>query len=244
MSADEKIVSGFFAVASNQPTLSGILSGIMAIFPKRWRPWLALLLLLGAGAGGLWRFSPDFAYEVSERIFPTRFHRFDPMIVEIAGRHKVDPALVKAVVWRESKLMPSKEGLAGERGLMQVGENAAFEWAKAEKVASFVPTDLFDPKTNLEAGTWYLAQALNRWKDKDDPLPFALAEYNAGRRNVQRWVDDAVAREQERERQKPGSTDSRVSGNELAESISYPGTKAYIAAIRRRMDFYRSRGRL
>jgi soluble lytic murein transglycosylase len=209
-----------------------------------WRLGLTLLLLLGAGAGWLWRFSPDFAYGASERIFPHRFHRFDPMIMEVAGRHKVDPMLVKAIVWRESKLMPSKEGSAGERGLMQIREDAAFEWAKAEKIASFVPTDLFDPKTNLEAGTWYLAQALNRWKDKDDPLPFALAEYNAGRRNVQRWVDDARVREEEQERRQPGSTDSRVSGDELAESIGFPGTKAYVAAVRRRMEFYRTRGRM
>src|SRR5262249_40527326 len=181
--------------------------------PSRTRSrWLlALALLLGSVVGLLWRFSPNFAYEVSETIFPERFHRFDPIIVEVAGRHKVGPALVKGLIWRESKLLPTKEGLAGERGLMQVSETAASEWAKAEKIASFVPTDLFDPKTNIEAGTWYLAQALNRWKAKDDPIPFALAEYNAGRRNVQRWVDEARSREEERERQQPGSTDSRVS---------------------------------
>ena len=217
---------------------------LMTTNRKSWRLLLALLLLLGAGVGYLWRFSPGFAYKISERIFPNRFHRFDPMIVEIANRHKLDPALVKAVIWRESKFLPEKEGTAGERGLMQVSETAALEWAKAEKIASFVATDLFDPKTNIEAGTWYLAQALNRWKDKDDPLPFALAEYNAGRRNVQRWVDDARAREAERERQQPGSTDSRVSGDELADSISFPGTKAYVAAILRRMEFYKARGRL
>src|SRR5262249_46352232 len=154
------------------------------------------------------------------------------------------PALIKALIWRESKLLPTKEGLAGERGLMQVSETAAAEWAKAEKIASFVPTDLFDPKTNIEAGTWYLAQALNRWKSKDDPIPFALAEYNAGRKHVQRWIDDARAREEQREREQPGSTDSKVSGDELTDSISFPGTKSYIAAIRRRMEFYRARGRL
>jgi soluble lytic murein transglycosylase len=214
------------------------------MLPKRWRLIFVLLLILGAGVGFLWRVSPDFAYPAGEFIFPNRFHRFDPMITEVAGRHQVDPALVKALIWRESKLLPGKEGSAGERGLMQVSETAAFEWAKAAKIASFVPTDLFDPKTNIEAGTWYLAQALNRWKDKDDPLPFALAEYNAGRRNVQRWVDEARTREQERERQKPGSTDSRVSGGELEDSIGFPGTKSYVAAIRRRMEFYKTRGRL
>jgi soluble lytic murein transglycosylase len=127
---------------------------------------------------------------------------------------------------------------------MQVGESAAYEWARAEKIASFVPTDLFDPKTNIEAGTWYLAQALARWKGQDDPIPFALAEYNAGRRNLHRWIDEARAREQEREQRSPGSTDGQVSGDELADTISFPGTKSYVAAIRRRMEYYKTRGRL
>ena len=215
---------------------------MMARSRSRWL--LAVTLSLGALVGLLWRLSPNFAYEVSETIFPERFHQYDAIIVEVAGRHQVDPALVKAIIWRESKMLPTKEGTAGERGLMQVSEKAADEWARAEKIASFVPTDLFDPKTNIEAGTWYLAQALNRWKDRDDPIPFALAEYNAGRRNVHRWVDDARAKEEERERQNPGTTDAKVSGNELADSISFPSTKAYVAAIRRRMDFYRARGKL
>ena len=205
--------------------------------------WLFLAALLCA-----WvlvaRFSPNFSYLAGEFLFPERFHRYDQMITEIAGRHQVDPALVKAIVWRESKFRPEMEGASGERGLMQVGESAAAEWAKAEKMATFVPTDLFDPKTNLEAGTWYLAQALRRWKDQDDPIPFALAEYNAGRRNVKRWIDDARVRQQERERLKPGSTDAQVSGGELAESIDFPGTRNYVAAIRRRLEFYKARGML
>ena len=128
-------------------------------------------------------------------------------------------------------------GAAGERGLMQVSEGAAGEWARAEKVATFVPTDLFDPKTNLEAGTWYLARALRRWAAQDDPLPFALAEYNAGRTNVNRWAEKARARPPR------GATPAaEVSGPELEAAISFPSTRQYVASIRRRMEFYRARG--
>ena len=208
------------------------------------RHFFVFLLFAAAGLFIATRLSPDFAYTTGEMLFGDRFHRYDAFIEETARRHQVDPALVKAVIWRESKFRPNMEGSSGERGLMQVGESAAAEWAKAERVATFVPTDLFDPKTNIEAGTWYLAQALKRWNEKDDPIPFALAEYNAGRQNVRRWVDDARAREQERERQQPGSTDSRVSGSELEDSISFPGTKSYVTAIRRRMEFFKARGRL
>jgi soluble lytic murein transglycosylase len=70
--------------------------------------------------------------------------------------------LVKAVVWRESRFDPRKCGSAGERGLMQVSEKAADEWARENKIDTFRAEQLFDPKTNLEAGTWYLCRAFER----------------------------------------------------------------------------------
>src|SRR5207249_2604525 len=77
----------------------------------------------------------------------------------VAMEHHLDPMLVKAVVWRESRFDPKKYGGAGERGLMQVSEKAANEWARENKVDNFRVEKLFDPKTNLEAGTWYLRRA-------------------------------------------------------------------------------------
>ena len=43
---------------------------------------------------------------------------------------------------------------------MQITENAAIDWARAEKIQTFVSSDLFDPKVNIEAGTWYLIEPL------------------------------------------------------------------------------------
>ena len=102
--------------------------------------------------------------------------------------NQVDPMLIKAIIWRESSFHPEKVGTKGERGLMQITILAANEWAKAQKIQTFKATDLFDPKTNIEAGTWYFKQAYQRWSGKNDPIIFALAEYNAGHSNVMRWV--------------------------------------------------------
>ena len=63
---------------------------------------------------------------------------------------------------------------------MQVTENAAHEWAREKRVDNFQSDDLFDPLINLQAGAWYLRRALEHWQTQPDPLPFALAEYNAG----------------------------------------------------------------
>ena len=89
-----------------------------------------------------------------------RYSAHDALISAAAKKRGLDPLLVKAMVWRESAFDPTKIGTSGERGLMQVGEAAAQDWAKAEKIETFVKTDLFDAKTNLDVGTWYLKQAL------------------------------------------------------------------------------------
>src|SRR5260370_8584774 len=109
-------------------------------------------------------------------------------MLSVAAEHQLDPMLVKAVVWRESRFDCQKYGTAGERGLMQVSEKAANEWAHEHKIENFNFEQLFDPKTNLEAGSWYLRRALERRRNKSGSLPFALAEYNAVSGRVQRWA--------------------------------------------------------
>jgi soluble lytic murein transglycosylase len=137
---------------------------------------------------------------------------------------------VKALVWRESRFEAHKFGSAGERGLMQVGEAAAKDWARENRAADFRVEELFDPKVNLTAGTWYLARALERWSKQSDPVPFALAEYNAGGTRALRWAG--------------GSTSAQVSPAEFRRNIDFPGTRAYVESIIARRDFYKRRGRM
>ena len=86
---------------------------------KRRAFWLSLLLLLAGAAAWLWH------VERVER-------RFLPDIRSAAQRYGVDPLLVRAVVWRESRFRPEARGTKGEIGLMQIQESAAREWADAE----------------------------------------------------------------------------------------------------------------
>jgi soluble lytic murein transglycosylase len=196
----------------------------MARFLKK----LILLVICAAlAAAGLLLWSaPDPEYKLHSWLAAGRFTAYDEMIADAARKHEVDPLLVKAMVWRESAFHPDKVGTSGERGLMQVGEAAAQDWAKAEKIETFVPTDLFDPKTNLEVGTWYIRRALERWKAKENPVPFALAEYNAGRVRVDRWVT-ATERGEE------------ATAEHLTRAIDFPTTRKYIEDITARQRFYR-----
>jgi soluble lytic murein transglycosylase len=153
-----------------------------------------------------------------------RMRQFEPQIAAAAARYHIDPLLVKAVIWRESKFDPGAKGRAGEIGLMQVREDAGFEWADAEHLPNFSHAQLWDSSRNIHAGAWYLAKLLKRYKNTDNPLPYALADYNAGRSHVLRWNKGAAA------------TNSAA----FLAQMDYPGTRQYAVSIMERYEYYRA----
>jgi soluble lytic murein transglycosylase len=162
---------------------------------------IVLVVLMGALAFEGWRYWWE--------------HRFDSIIAQAAKRYGMDPALIRAVVWRESYFHPHARGRAGELGLMQIRDAAAQEWAAAEHVSGFEHEDCLDPLTNVLAGTWYLRTMVRHYAQADNPLAFGLAEYNAGRGNVLRWLGGGEP------------TNSAL----FMDQIGFPGTRAYVRAI-------------
>ena len=152
-----------------------------------------------------------------------RENPFDPLIVSVARESGADPFLIRALISRESKFDPATHGSADERGLMQVTPLVGQMWAKANKIATFQPDDLYNPETNIRVGTWYLNRSLRLWNQTADPVPFALAEYNAGRSNALKWVDPAAP------------TDP----NAFLQRISYPTTRKYVEVILEKRELYR-----
>jgi peptidoglycan lytic transglycosylase len=188
---------------------------------------LCLLIALVVGFGYLALRSGDAFYSFYEWLSPARFQQYDAVITSVAAEHRLDPMLVKAVVWRESRFDRNKHGSAGERGLMQVSGKAANEWMRENKIEDFKLDDLFDARTNLEAGSWYLRRALDHWQTESDPLPFALAEYNAGASRAQRWVGA-----------------DGLTTNQFLDNIDFPVTRRYVQSILDRYAFYKRRGRM
>jgi soluble lytic murein transglycosylase len=176
------------------------------------RRLLAFLILIGCmGSIGAWRYCR------------WRDHRFDSVIIGAARRYGVEPALVKAVVWRESWFNASARGRKNEFGLMQIRAEAAGEWARAENLTRFTPEQLFDPATNTLAGTWYLGKLLKRYQKTDNPLPYALADYNAGRSHVLRWNKGAAT----------------TNHADFIAQVDFPSTRKYVKTILRRYEYYR-----
>lgn len=110
--------------------------------------------------------------------------RFDAVIQAAAQKHKIDPLLIKALIWQESRFSPTASGKNGEAGLMQIRHCVAADWSKANRQPRPEPHELFDPYINLEIGTWYLARSIRYWKDARHVLSMALWEYNAGRFSI------------------------------------------------------------
>ena len=148
---------------------------------------------------------------------------YDPIIANIARNDGVDPFLIRALIWRESRFNPLTHGDADEHGLMQVTPDVGQMWAKANKIEGFKDDDLYDPETNILAGTWYLNRAIKKWSQTDDPITFALAEYNAGRSNAMKWVD-------------PLAPDSHTA---FLDRITFPSTRKYVEVILEKREQYR-----
>lgn len=173
---------------------------------------ILLVLLVGAGFTGV-RWWTGGQLERSQ----------EEAITAATTRYDVDPALIKAVVWRESRFRAEARGKSGELGLMQLQEIAAQEWADAERVSGFKHEHCLDAHTNTLAGTFYLRKLLRRYRHTDDPVPYALADYNAGRSRVLNWLEGS------------GSTNSAV----FIQHISFPATQEYVVQVMKRSQQYR-----
>jgi soluble lytic murein transglycosylase len=197
---------------------------------------IALVLVLSCAAAVAYLVirSRDPVYVLRELKDWTDYRRFDSLIVKVAREYNLDPRLIKAVVWRESRFQADMTGRNGERGLMQVSEIAARDWAAAKGVRDLRPEQMLTPEMNLEIGTWYLSKAVQRWNSEVNAVPFALAEYNAGKSRVDRWIRTALQK-------KKGQP---VTAETFQDSIDFPSTARYVRAILARYDFYKRRGPL
>lgn len=109
---------------------------------------------------------------------------YQDVIREQAVAKHLDPALVAAVIYAETKF-DSRTSAAGAEGLMQIMPATALYLAKRSGATSFTTADLATPQVNIAYGTYYLRYLLDHYHGN---LVEALAAYNAGLANVDGWV--------------------------------------------------------
>jgi soluble lytic murein transglycosylase len=100
-----------------------------------------------------------------------------------ARHYDLDPALLAAVVYQESKFHADARSSSGAIGLMQLLPATAEGIALHTGGSRFRISDLYNPEINVRYGAWYLRHLLDKYGDERT----ALAAYNAGQDNVDRW---------------------------------------------------------
>ncbi len=137
-----------------------------------------------------------------------------------AAEKHLDPALIAGVIYAESKFEPSPSS-AGAEGLMQILPATAYFIAHLSGGSSFTESDLATPAINVAYGSYYLRYLLDHYNGNE---MLAVAAYNAGLANVDRWVKDAKAE-----------------GKKLTVAdIPFAETKAYVQRVLAAKQAYRT----
>lgn len=121
---------------------------------------------------------------IQRRMYPLRYKE---LVVRYAGEYQLDPYLVCAVIWVESKFDSRATSHRGARGLMQIIP-ATGQWvAKKLGIQEYDDDSLYNPAINIRIGCWYLD---NLRKQFNGNMDLALAAYNGGSGNVEKWLKD------------------------------------------------------
>src|SRR3954452_15717092 len=146
---------------------------------------LGAALVTGLAVALAW---PSFHHAVREIALPLRH---EDIIRQQARDKELDPALIAAVIYAESRFRDGQVSAAGSQGLMQITPATARMIARKSGGVAFTVEDLGTPQVNIAYGAWYLRYNMQRYAGNET---FALAAYNGGEGNVGRWIVEAEKR--------------------------------------------------
>jgi soluble lytic murein transglycosylase len=109
--------------------------------------------------------------------------KYEQIVRGHARDYQLDPALLAAVIYQESKFRSNAKSDSGAIGLMQLQPETAKGIAIRTGGSRFQTSDLYNPEINVRYGSWYLRHLLDKYDDEET----ALAAYNAGQQNVDEW---------------------------------------------------------
>jgi soluble lytic murein transglycosylase len=175
---------------------------------------VAVAALLGALCAAL---ATGLGQDVARELTLPLHH--DDIIRQQAADKDLDPALIAAVIYEESRFR-DQTSHAGARGLMQITPETADAIAKHSGGIRFKQSDLASPQINISYGSYYLRLLIDHYGGNET---LAIAAYNAGMGNVDKWVAEAGGPEE----------------FQSAEHIPFPETRAYVENVMDRREDYR-----
>ncbi len=182
----------------------------------RRRRWFGGVLLVGVLAVVAVSVSGLFSTAVRDITLPLKHQ---DIIRQQAAAKGLDPALIAAVIYTESRFDP-RTSSAGAEGLMQITPETAQFIAHTSGGTAFTESDLATPQVNISYGAWYLRYLGQQFNGNDKKM---LAAYNGGAGNVEKWVAAATA-----------------AGHDFGlADIPFPETRAYVESVQRLQRQYR-----
>lgn len=145
---------------------------------------------------------------------------YSEYVYKYAKENDVDPYLVFSIIKAESNFNRNVESSSGAIGLMQLMESTAVEKANEIGQEVVVKEALYNPEINIKIGTSYYSYLIKHYNGNEH---LALAAYNAGMGNVDRWIKEGTIKED---------------GSDL-ENIPYKETNNYVRKILRNYKIYK-----
>jgi soluble lytic murein transglycosylase len=177
---------------------------------------VALVLVVALAAGAAAVVAGLLGEAVREFTLPLRH---DDIIRQQAAEKELDPALIAAVIYEESRFR-DQTSPAGAKGLMQIVPDTAHFIARKSGGTEFELRDLGTPQINIQYGSWYLRYLIRKYEGNET---LAIAAYNAGQRNVDAWVRRAGGPEE----------------FEGQRDIPFPETREYVSGVLEHRKDYR-----
>lgn len=213
------------AAKANSPDSPLINLRIAQIFRAQGEPVAAI--------NALKRSYPDYGQTLPEEMSREAWDIFYPLrywsnIREEARRHGLDPYFIAGLIRQETVFDPKARSRANAMGLMQLLPSTGLAVARRSSTGAITTSDLFNPVINIQLGTAYVKQMVDRF---DGRLEYVAAAYNGGPTRVARWVRELPATEIE----------------EWVESIPLSETRLYVQGVyrnsRQYMRLYDEQGR-
>lgn len=142
---------------------------------------------------------------------------YSEYVSKYAEEYEVEENLIYAIIKAESNFNPNAVSKSNAKGLMQLMVATAEE--VADKIGiELTESNILDPETNIQIGTKYIATLLEKYECTE----VALAAYNAGSGNVDKWIKEGII---------------KADGSDI-EKIPYKETNTYVRKIMRDYKIY------
>lgn len=168
---------------------------------------IALALLIGI-------LNVNIKNVILQKIYPITYSEY---VYKYSEQNNVDPLLIFSIIKAESNFNEKSVSASNAKGLMQLMTSTADELADKLEMENY---DIFDAQTNIALGTKYISILLEYYEEN---LYLALAAYNAGIGNVNKWIDTGIIKND---------------GSNI-ENIPYKETSNYVRKVVRDYRIYK-----